>query len=118
LYGFSPVCDLLWTVKLEQFLNTFPQYSQVSLRVRVPSRRTITPSVVPPFVWGGRLRSAAAEADEEEEEGDGEESLGRLVSANSSGDSLLALLLLGGDSRGCRARRGDVGITVTEIEIK
>ena len=32
LYGFSPVCDLLCTVKLEQFLKTFPQYSQVSLR--------------------------------------------------------------------------------------
>jgi len=26
------VCDLLCTVRLEQFLNTFPQYSQVSFR--------------------------------------------------------------------------------------
>ena len=26
------MCDLLCTVRLEQFLNTFPQYSQVSFR--------------------------------------------------------------------------------------
>ncbi len=32
LYGFSPVCDRRWTVRLEQFLNTLPQNSQVSLR--------------------------------------------------------------------------------------
>ena len=28
------MCDRLWTVRLEQFLKTLPQYSQVSLRPR------------------------------------------------------------------------------------
>ena len=32
LYGFSPVCERRCTVRLLQFLNTLPQYSQVSLR--------------------------------------------------------------------------------------
>ncbi|KAH9426607.1 hypothetical protein DERP_002706 [Dermatophagoides pteronyssinus] len=43
LYGFSPVCERRCTVKFEQFLNTLPQYSHVSLRKRCSFRR---PSVV------------------------------------------------------------------------
>ena len=33
-YGFSPVCERRWTVRLLQLRNTFPQYSHVSWRRR------------------------------------------------------------------------------------
>ena len=42
LYGFSPVCERRWTVRLLQFLNIFPQYSHVSLR-RLPGAGLLRP---------------------------------------------------------------------------
>ena len=44
LYGFSPVWDLIWTVRLEVFLNTFPQYLQVSFLL------TFCRASMPPFL--------------------------------------------------------------------
>ena len=39
LYGFSPVWLLRWTVRLLQFLNTFPQNSQELFPLAISSRR-------------------------------------------------------------------------------
>lgn len=51
-YGFSPVCERRWTVRFEQFLNTLPQNSHVSVRF---SRFT--------FITAAAAAAAAAAAE-------------------------------------------------------